>query len=216
MGTDRRKAFVRTHTEALAVPALADIRLYQASEVTGLWEMTEAELAAHNLPPPFWAFAWAGGQGLGLYIQDNPQIVRGRRVLDLACGSGLVGIVAAQCGAREVMANDIDPFAEAACALNAELNGVRIGFDGADLLSGNMPEVDVILAGDIFYEKGMSDAMLTFLRRAHDKSIVIFLGDPHRSYLPREGLKREAQYTVATQTTIEDTATKTVSIWSLI
>ncbi|WP_140983962.1 class I SAM-dependent methyltransferase [Asticcacaulis tiandongensis] len=216
MRADRRETFIRHHTEALPVPALADIRLYQAHEVTGLWQMTEAELEAHNLPPPFWAFAWAGGQGLGLYIQDHPHIVRGKRVLDLACGSGLVGIVAAKCGAAEVTVNDIDPFTEAACALNAELNGVTLRFDGSDRLSDDIPEVDVILAGDIFYEKGMSSAMLTFLRRAHDKHIAIFLGDPHRSYLPREGLRREAHYEVATQTTIEDSPTKTVSIWSLI
>ncbi|MFT4090793.1 MAG: 50S ribosomal protein L11 methyltransferase [Asticcacaulis sp.] len=214
--SDERAAFIRQHTQAAPVPALPDIRLYQASEVTRLWEMTEAELEANNLPPPFWAFPWAGGQGLGRFVQDNPHLVRGRRVLDLACGSGLVGIVAALCGANEVVANDIDPFAEAACALNSALNGVSLRFEATDMLSGSVPDVDVILAGDIFYEKQMSACMLTFLRAAHDKGIAIYLGDPHRTYMPRDGLNREAQYTVATQTTIEDTPTKTVSIWSLI
>jgi len=210
-----RAAFIRAHTEILPVPSLPDIRLYQASEVTGLWQMTAAELAQQAVPPPFWAFAWAGGQGLGRYVQDHPETVRGRHVLDLASGSGLVGIVAARCGAKTVVANDIDPFAEAACGLNAALNGVTLRFDGADRLSGEVPDVEVILAGDIFYEQGMSTAMLGFLRRAQAQGVTVFFGDPQRSYLPREGLRRVAQYDIATQTAIEDRPHKTVSIWGL-
>lgn len=210
------QAFVRANTQALAVPSLPEIKLYQADEVTPLWLMTEAELAINNLSPPFWAFAWAGGQALSLYLQNTPQVVAGKRVFDLACGSGLVGIAAAKAGASHVTANDIDPFAGAAVTLNADLNGVEITFDGTDRLSGSLPDVDVILAGDICYERTMSEAMLTFLRRAFDKGIEVYIGDPHRSYFPKSGLDRVAQYTVLTPADIEDTSEKPASVWKMI
>jgi len=208
--------FIRAHTKPLPVPSLPGLTLYQASEVTPLWEMTEAELSRHELAPPFWAFPWAGGQALALYLRDHPQIVRGRRVFDLACGSGLVGIMAARLGARDVIANDIDPFAEAAVALNAGLNAVRIGFDASDRLSGPPPDADVLVAGDICYERAMTEAMLTFLRRAHDTGIEVYVGDPHRTYFPADGFERLATYDIETDTQIEDRALKPASVWRLI
>ncbi|ESQ80600.1 methyltransferase [Asticcacaulis sp. YBE204] len=208
--------FIRSHTRPLPVPSLPEIGLYQADEVTRLWLMTEAELSQHNLSPPFWAFAWAGGQALALHLKQHPDLVAGKRVFDLACGSGLVGIAAARYGAISVTANDIDPFSEAAVALNAALNGVDIAFENGDHLAGPPPEVDVILAGDICYEKAMADAMLTFLRAARAKSIAVYVGDPHRSYFPSEGMERVGRYDIATNTEIEDRAVKAASVWRLI
>ncbi|MCA1935924.1 MAG: 50S ribosomal protein L11 methyltransferase [Asticcacaulis sp.] len=209
-------AFIRAHTTPLPVPSLPDLSLYQAAEVTSLWEMTEAELLQNGLAPPFWAFPWAGGQALGLWLRQNPHVVKGKRVLDLACGSGLVGIVAAKLGAAQVIANDIDPFAGAAVALNAALNGVNVTFDGADRLAEAPPAVDVILAGDICYEKSMTAAMLTFLRKSRALGIAVYVGDPHRSYFPGEGLARLATFDIHTDTQIEDRAVKPASVWSLI
>ncbi|WP_298323993.1 methyltransferase [Asticcacaulis sp.] len=208
--------FIRAHTTPLPVPSLPDLSLYQAAEVTALWQMTEAELAQNGVAPPFWAFPWAGGQALGLWLRENPHVVQNKRVLDLACGSGLVGIVAAKLGAVQVIANDIDPFAGAAVALNAALNDVDIIYDGADRLSGEPPAVDVILAGDICYEKSMTVAMLTFLRNGRAQGIAVYVGDPHRSYFPGEGFTRLATFDIHTDTQIEDRAVKPASVWSLI
>ncbi len=213
-----RQAFIRAHTQVAAVPGL-DIRLYQASEVTPLWLMTEADLHQAQLPPPFWAFPWAGGQALARYIAENPHIVAGLRVVDMACGSGLVAIAAAKAGAAHVLANDIDAYSEAAVALNAELNGVTIDFVSGDLLAGmatpaNVFQADVFLAGDICYEKTMSEAMMTFFRRLDAQSSV-YIGDPHRSYFPKQGLKRCADYVIMTGADIEDAATKAATVWKL-
>lgn len=218
--------FIRANTRPLRVPSLPDIRLYQADEVTPLWEMTERDLAQERLAPPFWAFAWSGGQALATYILDHPETVAGRRVLDLACGSGLVGIAAAKAGATCVIGNDIDPYAEAAVGLNAELNGVHIDFLSGDLLAGPPPpafeslNVDIILAGDICYEKTMTGAMLTFLGRAVAKSIRVLVGDPHRTYFPGEasfgGLRKLADYSVRTVADIEDATEKPAAVWELV
>ncbi len=213
-----RQAFIRAQTQVAPVPSLnipgLDIRLYQATEVTPLWLMTEADLDQNRLPPPFWAFPWAGGQALARYVLENPHIVAGLRVVDIACGSGLVAIAAAKAGAAHVLANDIDVYAEAAVALNAELNGVTIDFLAGDLLAGPPPAADVFLAGDICYEKTMSEAMLTFFRRLDAQSSV-YIGDPHRSYFPKEGLKRCADYVIMTEADIEDAATKAATVWKL-
>jgi len=184
--------------------------------------MTEQDMAQERLAPPFWAFAWSGGQALSAYILDHPETVAGRRVLDLACGSGLVGIAAARAGAAHVIGNDIDPYAEAAVALNADLNGVHIDFLRGDLLVGGAPpileslNIDIILAGDICYEKAMTDAMLTFLGRALAKNIRVLVGDPHRTYFPSTGFTKLADYSVRTIADIEDVACKPAAVWELI
>ncbi len=208
--------FIRVNTRPLPVPSLPDIRLYQADEVTPLWLMTESDMQGQKLAPPFWAFAWSGGQAMATYILDHPQTVAGKRVLDLACGSGLIGIAAAKAGAAHVLCNDIDPYAAAAVALNAELNGVHIDFLSGDLLAGPAPDVDVILAGDICYEKSMTDAMLTFLGGAIGKNVTVLVGDPHRTYFPATGFRKLADYSVRTIADIEDAAEKPAAVWELI
>lgn len=208
--------FIRVNTRPLAVPSLPDITLYQADEVTPLWLMTEKDMDRERLAPPFWAFAWSGGQALSKYVLDHPAAVAGKRVLDLACGSGLVGIAAAKAGAARVIGNDIDPYAEAAVVLNAELNGVHIDFLSGDLLVGPVPDVDVILAGDICYEKSMTGAMLTFLGGAIAKNVTVLVGDPHRTYFPSTGFRKLADYSVRTMADIEDAAEKQAAVWELI
>ena len=210
-----RRAFIRQQTRPLPVPSLPEITLFQADEVTPLWLMTEADMTRDRLSPPFWAFAWSGGQALGRYVLDNPHIVRGKRVLDIASGSGLVGIAAMQAGAASVLCNDIDPYAEAAVALNAEQNGVTLAFTGRNLLDNGAPEADVILAGDICYEKGMTDAMLSYFRRAAGQNIEVYVGDPHRSYFPTSGLSKLADYDILTNADIEDATVKPASVWKL-
>ena len=213
--------FIRANTRPLPVPSLPDIRLYQADEVTPLWLMTERHMDRSRLAPPFWAFAWSGGQALATYVLDHPQTVAGKRVLDLACGSGLVGIAAAKAGAAHVICNDIDPYAEAAVALNADLNGVRIDFLSGDLLAGPAPggessNWDVILAGDICYEKTMTEAMLTYFGRADVQNATVLVGDPHRTYFPVTGFRKLADYSVRTIADIEDVAEKPAAVWEFV
>ena len=209
-------AFILEHTRALPVPSLPSISLYQADEVTPLWLMTADDMTAQRLSPPFWAFAWSGGQALGCYVLDHPEAVRGKRVLDLACGSGLVGIAAMRAGAKSVTCNDIDPFAAAAVALNAGLNGVELAFLAGDLLTGEARDVEVILAGDIAYEQPMTEAMLTFLRRAKAQGVTVLVGDPHRTYFPKDAFRRLGDYVVITNRDIEDATEKPATVWELI
>ncbi len=207
-------AFIRTSTRIGAVPGLP-IRMHLADELTPIWEATEKDLAEANVAPPFWAFPWAGGQALARYVLDNPEIVRGKLVLDIACGSGLVGIAAALAGAAEVVANDIDPICEAAVALNAELNGVSISYAGGDLLHGDPPDFDVILAADVFYEQTPARLFRAMLARAHANGAAVFAGDPGRTYFPRDAFRQVAEYAVETTTEIENHPVKTARVWTL-
>ncbi|MGA9658775.1 MAG: 50S ribosomal protein L11 methyltransferase [Asticcacaulis sp.] len=207
--------FIRDNTRALPVPSIPSIQLYQADAVTPLWLMTEQDLARERLDPPFWAFAWAGGQAMALYVLEHPHIVKSKRVLDIACGSGLVGIAAMEAGAAGVLCNDIDPYAPACVQLNAKLNKVDIAFAKGNLLDDPLPDVDLILAGDICYEKTMSKAMLTYFRRALRQGIEVYIGDPHRSYFPKTGLRRLKTYDIMTHTDIEDSAVKPASVWKM-
>lgn len=215
-GRSSLRAFITANTHPLPVPSVPSIRLYQADEVTPLWLMTEADMARDRLAPPFWAFPWSGGQALARYMLDHPEIVAGKRVLDLACGSGLVGITAMQAGASSVLCNDIDPYAEAAMALNAGINDVRLDFIGGDLLGGAPPDVDIMLAGDIAYEKPMLDAMLTFLRRASAQGIAVYVGDPNRTYFPKTGFDLCWSGEVEVNADIEDAAIKAANVWRLL
>ena len=157
--------FARANTTVAAVPFVPELRLHQAEEPMGLWELTEGEYRSEQ-PPPFWAFAWAGGQGLARFVLDHPEVVRGRRVLDLASGSGLVAIAAARSGAASVLAVDVDPVAVAVVALNAEANGVDVATRQDDLLDGDAGTAEVVLAGDAFYSQAMTERVTNFLRRA--------------------------------------------------
>jgi predicted nicotinamide N-methyase len=207
--------FIRANTRVAPVKGLAPIRLWQADELTPIWQATQDDLEAGNIAPPFWAFAWAGGQGVARYLREHPETVAGKRVLDLASGSGLAAIAAMLAGAETALANDIDPMCEAAIALNAELNGVEIGFIGGDLLAGATPDVDVILAGDVFYEQEMAARFHAFLLEARLAGVDVLMGDPGRAYVPRAGLELVGEYRVETSIEIENATTKTARVWRL-
>ncbi len=179
-------AFVVESTAIDRPPALPEIALHLASEVTPLWYATERWLAERGVPPPFWAFAWAGGQGLARYVIDRPEVVRGKRVLDFACGGGCVAIAAAIAGAARVRAVDIDPLAVAACRRNAALNGVRVDVSGEDLVGLPVEGVDVLLAGDIWYERPAADRFAAWLREVAASGVRVIVGDPGRAYVPTD------------------------------
>ena len=184
-----------------------------------IWQKTEEELEPMGLPPPYWAFAWAGGQALARYVLDHPRDVAGKRVLDLASGSGLVGIAAAKAGAAPVIAADIDAFTEAAIALNAEANDVYIDIIVQDLLdraaSPTTPRYDVILVGDLFYERDTAARALAFLDRHAATGTRVLIGDPGRTYLPKERLARLAEYSVPVTRELEDLEIKRTTVWEL-
>lgn len=204
--------FIRTHTRLLPVPHAPEISLHLADEATDLWLKTEEELGAIGLPPPFWAFAWAGGQALARYVLDRPEAVRGRRVLDFASGSGLVAIAAAKAGAARVEACDIDAFAVAAIALNASANEVAVTAVHADLL-GRDDGWDTVLAGDIWYEQGTAGRVTDWLAGLAERGTDVLIGDPGRSYLPREKLEAIATYAVPVSRALEDAEVKRSSVW---
>lgn len=203
--------FVRTHTRLAPVPFVPELVLHQADEPIALWERTEADGAGEQ-PPPFWAFAWAGGQALARYVLDAPDVVGGRDVLDLATGSGLVAIAAARAGARTVTANDIDPLALAAAGANAAANGVRLRLIEGDLLQTD-DRYGVVLAGDVCYSRDMSGRMLGFLRRAAAAGALVLIGDPGRAYLPAEGLTAAAAYDVPVAEELESVPFRRTTVW---
>ncbi|QPC90154.1 methyltransferase [Mesorhizobium sp. INR15] len=206
------RQFILDNTALMAPPHVPEILLRLADEAHDLWQRTEDELVEIGLPPPFWAFAWAGGQGLARYVIDNPEMVRGKRVLDFASGSGLVAIAAAKAGAAEVIAADIDPFCETAIRLNAEANAVGIAFLGADLI-GTDDGWDVVLAGDVFYDQSFADRLMPWFATLKARGAGIFVGDPGRSYLPRAGLQPLASYEVAVTRALEDSLVKRTTVW---
>ena len=207
-----RAAFIRANTRLLAVPHAPEISLQLADEATALWEKTEEELGEIGLPPPFWAFAWAGGQALARYILDQPEIVAGKRVLDFASGSGLVAIAAAKAGAREVEASEIDVFAVEAIAINARANGVSINPRLDDVI-GREAGWDVILAGDVSYERDMAQRVTDWLAGLAARGATVLVGDPGRSYLARERLEAVAEYRVPVTRALEDSEIKKTSVW---
>ena len=205
-------AFIRAETRLRPVPHAPEIRLHVADEATDLWQRTEDELGTLGLPPPFWAFAWAGGQALARYILDHPETVRGRTVLDFASGSGLVAIAAAKAGAGEVSACDIDAFALAAIGLNAEANGVAIGALQADLV-GQDHGWDTVLAGDICYERDTAERVVAWLQTLGRRGATVLIGDPGRSYLPKDALEALKTYEVPVTRSLEDAEIKRSSVW---
>jgi predicted nicotinamide N-methyase len=275
-----RAGFVRAHTRLAPLRWVSEIRLHQADDVITLWERTEAELGT-ALPPPFWAFGWAGGLALARYVLDHPRVVRGRTVFDLASGSGLVAIAAARAGASAVAGSDLDPLAVAAIDLNARANGVRVAAAVTDVLGdetvdgdagggrrhGHEPRggagqgrdpaggagqgrdpaggagqgrdpaggagqgrgpgggagqvrrlaatAEVVLAGDVFYSRPMAERVLPYLRRCRDRGAAVLIGDPHRAYLPRDGLRVVAAYDVPVPRALEDRDVKRTTVWEL-
>jgi predicted nicotinamide N-methyase len=205
--------FIRANTRLLHVPHAPEIRLHLADEATALWEKTEEELGMMGLPPPFWAFAWAGGQALARYILDKPEIVRGKHVLDFASGSGLVAIAAALAGSARVEASEIDEFALAAMALNAEVNGVAIESRPGDIV-GRDDGWSVVLAGDVSYERDMAARVTDWLASLASRGAVVLIGDPGRTYLARDRLDAVAEYRIAVTRTLEDTDIKHTQVWA--
>ncbi len=209
----QRRNFIATHTRLLQVPHAPEISLFVADDSTALWQKTEDELGEIGLPPPFWAFAWAGGQALARFILDRPELVAGKHVLDFASGSGLVAIAAAKSGAASVQACDIDAFAKDAIALNAESNGVRVRATQDDLI-GRDDGWDVVLAGDVSYERDMAQKVTDWLHTLHSRGARVLLGDPGRSYLARDRLTLLAEYQVPVTRDLEDMDIKKTGVWS--
>lgn len=209
---DPHAAFIRTNTAVEVAPLIPEIRLHLATEIVPIWRATEEELAEMGVPPPYWAFAWAGGQAVARYILDSPEIVAGRTVLDFASGSGLAAIAAAIAGAEKVIATDIDPYASAAIALNAALNGVSVDVATGDMI-GNRGPWDVVLAGDICYERPLADRVTAWLRSLAADGVTVLLGDPGRTYLPKDGLDWVVRYAVKTTRELEDTDVRDAVVW---
>jgi predicted nicotinamide N-methyase len=210
-----QRGFILAHTRLQSPPHTPEIALHLADEVTPIWKMTEEQLGEIGLPPPFWAFAWAGGQALARYLIDHPGEVAGKTVVDFAAGSGLVGIAALKAGAASVLCADIDGFCAAAVELNGQANGVAPAFTATDLLDAPPPPVDLIAAGDICYEKPLAERVLAWLARARAGGTRVLIGDPGRSYFPRTGLTRLAEYQVPTTRELEDMEVKKTAVWAL-
>ena len=214
----RAEAFILANTAVSCPPHVPEIRLRLASEAHEIWLKSEAELEAIGLPPPFWAFAWAGGQGLARFLLDHREWVKGRAVLDFASGSGLVAIAAAMAGATAVTAADIDPFAAAALDLNLALNfgdtagAAKVRFLGGDLV-GRPVAADLVLAGDVFYDREMAESLIPWFDRLAAGGTSVLVGDPGRAYLPRERLERLVEYSVPVSRALENQEIKRVAVW---
>ena len=208
-------AFIRANTRLLAPPLVPEIRLYLADESVPIWQKTEDQLGVINVTPPFWAFAWAGGQALARYVLDHPGLLAGKRVLDLGAGSGLMAIAAMHCAAKSALAADIDPIAVAATALNARVNGMTLTTTTANMLSGDLTGFDAILVGDLFYERSLAETVLLALDGAAASGAVVLVGDPQRDYFPKGRFTPLADYSVPVSREIEDAEIKPTTVWRL-
>ena len=206
------REFILANSRLIAPPLVPELRLWLADEAVPIWRKTEEELGKMGVPPPFWAFAWAGGQALARYVLDHPSLVRGRRALDFAAGSGLVAIAAAKAGARQAEASDIDGFAVAAIDANAAQNGVEISATREDLI-GTDEGWDVVLAGDVSYEKDMAEAVTDWLRDLARRGADVLIGDPRRAYLALDRLECVAEYRVPVTRELEDSEIKRTGVF---
>jgi predicted nicotinamide N-methyase len=211
----RQAQFITSNTRLLPVPLVPEIRLHLAEESLAIWRQTEEELGRLNVPPPWWAFAWAGGQALARYVLDNPALAAGRSVLDLGAGSGLAGIAALKAGAARVLAADTDLFAVAAMMLNADANAVALEATGDDLLAAPPARFDLVLVGDLFYERPLAERVLAFLEAARDQDVAVLVGDPRRSYFPGNRFEQVAEYSVPVTRDLEDVEIKRTAVWRL-
>ncbi|MGE0596009.1 MAG: methyltransferase [Hyphomonadaceae bacterium] len=207
-------AFIRENTRVLTLSHLPELRLHLADDAVALWELTEEQLGQLGLPPPFWAFAWAGGQALARYVLDHPDIVRGKRILDVASGSGLVAIAALKAGAAHALAVDIDRFAAHAAALNAALNEVALATSDADPI-GEPTDAEVVLVGDLFYDRDLAPRVYAWLTSLERAGKTVLIGDPGRTYLPREKLTQIAAYDIPVTRALEDAEIKRAAVWRL-
>ncbi len=206
------ETFIRANTDIMAPPHVPEIRLHLAGEAHDLWLKTEEELEEIGLPPPFWAFAWAGGQGLARHVLDHPELVAGKRVIDFASGSGLVAIAAMKAGAASVLGIDIDPWTATAIRLNAELNGVDVVSSAKDII-GSARDADVYLAGDVFYDRAFADRLIPWFSALVDEGADVLVGDPGRAYCPRDRLQMLATYQVPVTRALEDSEVKKTTVW---
>lgn len=214
---ERLRAFIMGATVLAAPPLIPELRVWQASEIAPIWEMTEVALRAEGLAPPFWAFPWAGGQALARFLLDHPENVAGRRVLSVACGCGLEALAAARGGAAQVYANDIDPVALIAARLNAEANGLELTLTRGDLLDAPLlfaPRSDLILAGDVFYQQPEASRIAEWLRARAAEGAAVLIGDAGRGMLP-EGLERVAVHEVPTPRALEDRDSRVATVWRI-
>jgi len=208
-------AFIVANTKLLCPPLVPEIALHLAEESLPIWLKTEEELGQINVPPPYWAFAWAGGQALARYALDNAQLFTDRRVLDLGAGSGLTAIAAMKAGARSCLANDIDAISIAAVRLNAQANDVAVDVTAEDLLASPPGSFDVILVGDLFYERQLADRVLVFIEAAAVNGALVLIGDPKRNYFPNGRFEKAADYDVAVTRELEDHTIKRTAVWRL-
>jgi predicted nicotinamide N-methyase len=207
--------FVRERTAPAPVPLVPELRLFQATELTPLWRETAGGLAGWD-DSPFWAFPWAGGQALARHVLDHPALVARRRVADFASGSGLVALAAARAGAASVLALDHDPFCEAALRVNAELNGAAVAFRAGDAIGAPLPGVEVLLAGDVFYERPLAERGLAWFRALAARGVTVLAGDAGRAYAPREGFRVLAEHEVPTSVEIEDAPVRRARVIELL
>lgn len=210
---DVRRRFVVENTRQLAPPLVPEIVLHLAEESLPIWQKTEEEIGELNVPPPYWAFAWAGGQALARYLLDNPSIASGHRVIDLGSGSGLGAIAAMKAGATYGLAADIDPYAVAASLLNAAANGVAVDVTTEDILSTPLAGVGLVLVGDLFYERELAEKVTNFIDAARASGASVYIGDPRRSYFPTERYVKVAEYAVPVTRELEDSEIKKTSVW---
>jgi len=212
------EAFIRANT-ALEQPAMVpEFRLWLASEYVPIWQATEDWLEQQNVDPPYWAFCWPGGQAIARYLLDHPDAVRGKRVIDFAAGSGVSAMAAAQAGAASVVANDIDLLSLVAARLNAAANGLAIELNADDWLAKPelAPDADVVIAGDVCYEREMSDRALAWLRRHADAGRLVLLGDPGRNYFSAQGLEELARYEIPTSLQLENRGMRETVVWRVL
>lgn len=210
-----RSAFILANTRLLSPPLVPEIRLHLAEESLPIWRKTEEELGEMGLPPPYWAFAWAGGQALARYILDHSDQIQGRTVIDIGAGSGLSAIAAAKVGASRVEASDIDAIAVSAMNLNAAANHVSIKPTTDDWLSGAPPEADVVLVGDLFYERPLAERVMAFVQAAAARGSLVLVGDPRRNYFPTDAFVPVAQFEVPVTRELEDAEIKRAAVWQL-
>lgn len=212
---DELLAFVRTRTAPAPVPLVPELRVHQAGELTPLWHATASDLAGWD-DSPFWAFPWAGGQALARHLLDDPALVRGRRVVDFATGSGLCALAALRAGAAAVEAWDVDPLCEAAVRVNAELNGLAVPFRHGDPIDSPLAGADLLLAGDVFYERELASRSLAWFRALAARGVRVLAGDAGRAYAPADGFTVRAVYEVPTTVEIEDAPVRRARVLELL
>lgn len=208
-------SFIRTYT-ALGTPAMVpELKLWLAAEYLPIWQATEDWLETQNVDPPYWAFCWPGGQAVARYLLGHPEMVRGKHVIDFAAGCGVASLAAARCGASRVIGNEIDPVAIAAMRLNAEANALTIETSDTDWLQGppGSPEADVVIAGDVCYEREMTARAMDWLRGHAAKGRLVLLGDPGRNYFTADRLEELARYDIPTSLQLENRGLRETTVW---